>query len=172
MVGGKWDSQEQVEGNAANSLALNLCTGPEQDGFVHHYRAVVDSSYTHYWTGKLSQSLNADYGTEEHVGLANGSEGRDNWYGLAHYLKYVFNDYATGVWRAEWFRDEGGSRTGIDGNVYESTWGVNVKPFPNDRWLKTLLLRPEFRWDFACKPAFGDDHYNQLTLAMDLIYEF
>ena len=91
---------------------------------------------------------------------------------MAHYLGYTLNEYVTGTWRAEWFRDDGGTRTGFDGHVFENTWGVNLTPLPADKVLKNLSLRPEFRWDFACQPAFGEDHRNQLTAAIDVIFKF
>ena len=103
--------------------------------------------------------------------LRAGSVARS--YGVAHYLSYILNDYATGVWRAEWFRDCDGVRlTGVCANFYEMTWGVNVTPWPNHKVLKNLVFRPEFRWDFADQPVFGGDREYQLTAAMDVIFKF
>ncbi|MDN5849474.1 MAG: porin [Nitrococcus sp.] len=56
--------------------------------------------------------------------------------GVVNYLFYTINNaFKAGV-RAEWFRS--GSHS-----VYEITTGVNVRPIPN------LVIRPEFRWQFA-----------------------
>jgi hypothetical protein len=172
MAGGTWNSADKVDDKSVNSFALNVMTGPEQDNNVHHFRTTVDGTFTHWWTGKLSQTVNADFATEEEAPLSDGDVGRARWYGVAHYLGYTFNEYVTGTWRAEWFRDDGGSRSGFDGDVFENTWGVNLTPFPADKVLKNLSVRPEFRWDFACDPAFGDNHRNQLTAALDVIYKF
>ena len=78
----------------------------------------------------------------------------------------------TATWRAEWLRDERGAMTGFAGNLYENTWGLAITPWAKDKVLKNLTFRPEFRWDFACQPAFGDDHRNQLTAAIDVIFKF
>jgi hypothetical protein len=169
MAGGSISGAEQIDGHARTTYCVNVITGPEQPDNVSNYRTVLDQTLTHWWTSKLSQSLNGDYGIEQNV----PDVGCERWYGLAHYLTYTFNDYVSGTWRIEWMRDDGGARTGVDGSLYESTWGVGVTPAPNDAVLKNLLLRPEFRWDWADQPgAFGDDHRNQLTVAMDVIFKF
>jgi len=168
MTGLAWTSDQKVEGKSRDALYLNLITGPEQSDDVNNYRTVLDTTFTHWWTGRLSQSVNADYGVEQDVSGIDCAR----WYGLAHYLSYVFDDRFTGVWRAEWFRDDGGSRTGFDGSAYETTLGLNVTPWPADRVLKNLLLRPELRWDFADGEFFGGDRRNQLTAAVDCVFKF
>jgi hypothetical protein len=172
MAGGAWNSADKTGAQSTNSLSLCVMTGPEQVDNVNNKRTGVDTYFTHWWNEKLSQTLEINFGTEEEAPLADGSEGRAWWYGSAHYLSYTFCDYVTGVWRAEWLRDDGGSRTGFSGSVFENTWGLTVTPCPADNVLKNLSLRPEIRWDFACDPAFGDEHRNQLTAAIDLIFKF
>ncbi len=168
MFGTAITSKEKVGDAARDSLNLNIITGPEQPAKVRPYRTVVDASYTHRWSDKLMQTINGDFGTE-YVG---GDVGQADWYGLAHYLTYYFNDYVNATWRSEWFRDQGGTRTGVNAAYFENTWGVTLTPFPKDKILKNLSFRPELRWDFADQPAFGDDHYNQLTLGLDAIIKF
>jgi hypothetical protein len=170
ITGGAWSSAEQLGGHSRSSAAFNVMTGPEQPGNVTNYRTVVDGSYTYWWTNKLSEAVNADWFTEEKAS-PSGSVARS--YGLAHYLSYIFNDYATGVWRAEWLRDDTGVRmNSIPASWYEMTWGVNLTPWPADKILKNLMFRPEFRWDFADEPVFGGDRENQLTLGMDAVFKF
>ena len=168
VAGGSWSSSEQVGGHAKDQVLFNLITGPEQPDNTSNYRTLMDFIYTHWWTEKLSESVNFDWVTEENV----PGYGRVNAYGPAHYLTYIFNDYVSGTWRIEWFRDAQGARTGSDASWYESTWGLGITPFPNDKILKNLLLRPELRWDWADRPVFGDDHSNQLTAAFDVIFKF
>lgn len=168
LAGGGWSSSEQIGGHPKDQVLLNVITGPEQPDDSSDYRTLTDVIWTHYWTDKLSESVNFDWLTEENVpGI-----GRENAYGPAHYLTYVFNDYVSGTWRIEWFRDAEGARIGADASWYESTWGVGITPCPYDKILKNLLLRPELRWDWADRPVFGDDHSNQLTLAFDVIFKF
>jgi hypothetical protein len=167
VSGGGWSSKEQVGGHARAQVLLNLITGPEQRNDSRDYRNLTDIVVNYWWTEKLEESLNIDWVTEENV----PGVGRANAYGPAHYLTYAFNEYVSGTWRTEWFRDQGGARTGVDASWYENTLGVCIKPFPKDKVLKNLLLRPELRWDFADRPAFGGN-FNQLTFGCDLIFEF
>ncbi len=170
VVGGGWSSAEQLGGHSRASALFNVMTGPEQAGNVSNYRTVVDGSFTYWWTDKLSQAVNVDWLSEEKAS-PSGSVARS--YGVAHYLSYIFNDYLTGVWRAEWFRDDAGVRLGSPAaSWYEMTWGVNVTPCPTDKVMKNLVFRPEFRWDFADQPVFGAGRENQLTVAMDVIFKF
>jgi hypothetical protein len=172
MAGGTWNSAEKIGSQSVNSFSAVVMTGPEQEGVVHNYRTGVDGYYTHWWNEKLSQTLEINFGTEEDAELADDRAGREWWYSAANYLSYNFCDQVTGLWRAEWFRDDGGARTGVSGTIFENTLGLNFIPCPKDKVLKNLSLRPELRWDFACQPDFGDEHRNQLTAAIDLIFKF
>jgi hypothetical protein len=49
---------------------------------------------------------------------------------------------------------------------------VSITPWPNDKILQNLSLRPEVRWDFSDEPAFGGGRENQLTAGMDVIFTF
>jgi hypothetical protein len=169
MAGGAWQGADKLGDKPVHAAAFCIMTGPEQDDNVHHYRTEMDAYYTRWWTQRLSQTLEAEFATEE--GASEGGE-RDRWYGLSHYLSYIFDDAVTGTWRAGWLRDEHGSQTGLSGNLFENTLGVSLTPWPQDKVLRNLTFRPEFRWDFACEPAFGGDRRNQLTAAIDLIFKF
>ena len=147
---------------------MNFITGPERTGNSHDDRSVIDATYVHLWTEKLSSTVNGDFGTEQGAAPHGG---RANWYGLAHYLTYAFNDYVSATWRTEWFTDDSGARTGHEGNFYENTFGLTLTPWPTDKVLKNLLFRPELRWDHSNKAVFGDDH-DSLTAAMDVIFKF
>src|SRR5207302_133696 len=83
-------------------------------------------------------------GWEEHA-AANG--GTAKWYGVTAYAGYAMNDYVTFNARGEWFRDEGASRIGVDGNFYEATLGASIKPFPHHGIGQNLVVRPEARYD-------------------------
>ena len=168
MAGTALSSKEQIGGHARVQDSFNVITGPEQTDNDSNNRTVVDNTLTYWWTDKLSEAINADYGAEEKV----PGTGQAQWYGVAHYLTYAVNDYLSPTWRVEGFRDVGGTRTGYDTAWYENTWGVSVTPWPKDPILKNLSFRPELRWDFAGQPVFGGDRRNQLTLAFDLIFKF
>jgi hypothetical protein len=74
--------------------------------------------------------------------------------------------------RAEWFYDVDGSRTGRSNtHYYELTSGLNIMP---KSWLN---FRPEVRWDGATEPAFGPTSEmhrsrDQWTVAFDVLIKF
>jgi hypothetical protein len=170
LAGVSWSSKAQVSGHAQTQASLNVITTPDR-GDESDYRTLTDGVINQSWTEKLTESLNFDWLVQENVpGIHH--EWADA-YGAAHYLTYGFNDYVSGTWRLEGMRDDGGWRTGVDGNLYESTFGVSLTPAPRHKRLKNLVLRPEFRCDWSDTPnAFGHGHRSQLTLAVDLIYKF
>ncbi len=171
IAGGGWSSQAQVSGHAQTQATLNTITGPERANDDSDYRTLTDVVINQSWTEKLTESLNFDWLAEENVpGIAHK---RADALGAAHYLTYAFNDYVSGTWRLEEMRDDGGWRTGVNGDLYERTIGASLTPAPKHAQLKNLQLRPEFRCDWSDNPnAFGHGHESQFTLAMDLIYKF
>ena len=173
LAGGGWSSQEQIAGHARTQALLNIITGPERTDDNSDYRTLVDVIINQSWTEKLSESLNVEWLAEENVPGVKRDNKRAEAYGAAHYLTYTFSDYVSGTWRVEGMRDDGGWRTGVNGALYESTWGLSITPAPSHPQLKNLVLRPEFRCDWSDKAnAFGQGHESQLTLAADLIYKF
>ena len=167
MTGFALSSKEQIGGHARDQFAFNVITGPEQPDNNVDYRTLLDSTATHWWTDKLSSSVEGDWATEEQLPGA----GRANWYGLAHFLTYVFNDRVSATWRTEWFADDTGVRIGKAGNYHENTFGVNLTPWPAHDILKNLSFRPEVRWDNSDQRVFGDSH-DQMTVAFDVIFKF
>lgn len=167
MGGLAWSGAEQIDWHSRDLAYFNVITGPEQEDETDNYRTVLDATYIHWWTEKFSQAINADYGFEQNVpGI-----GDTRWYGVAHYLTYVFNDYCSATWRSEWFRDEDGSRIGVGGNFLGNTVGLSITPFPKDKVLKNLTVRPELRWDHSDEDVFDGDR-DQLTAGFDVIFKF
>jgi hypothetical protein len=178
MGGFALSSKERMGDGPRSELYFNVIAGPEQTGRGHPgNRVVVDVIWNYRWTEKLTQVINADYGFEDSVPGALNSRGyartRDaDWYGVAYYLNYVFNDYLSTTGRAEWFRDHRGVRTGFQGDFFEVTTGLGITPFPEHRWLKNLLIRPELRWDWSANNTpFNDDDW-QMTAGMSVVYQF
>ncbi|PHS15266.1 MAG: hypothetical protein COA78_05375 [Blastopirellula sp.] len=76
-----------------------------------------------------------------------------HWYGVDQYLYYTMNDCWKAGLRFEWFRDEDGTRVGLnrssnpntpsfEGNFYSISGGLNWTPTHN------LIIRPEARVDW------------------------
>lgn len=168
IVGGAWNTREQVGDAPRASVLVNVITGPEQENNTRDYRTMVDMTVAYRWNDRLSEALNFDYGTEQHGAGSKAS----HWSGLAHYLQYAFADNVLGTWRAEWFQDTDGVAAGIQGNLYEMTWGVSVAPLPNHPVLKNLVVRPEIRWDWTDQEGAFGGRDSQVTAGFDVILNF
>lgn len=112
-------------------------------------------------------------------GTASGNFAR--WYGIDQYLFYRLSAKWRLGTRFEWFRDEDGTRVGLNrannpnkpplpGNYFSLATGVNWTPHPN------VILRPELRWDFTSdttRNPFNDGRNGQqLLLAGDVIVRY
>jgi hypothetical protein len=168
IAGGTLNTKEQVDDAPRASLLVNVITGPEQPDNSRDYRTLVDVTGTYCWNERLSQALNFNYGTEQH----GADPGPSHWSGVAHYLQYAFADNVLGTWRAEWFQDTDGVVTGVQGNLYEMTWGVSVTLLPNHPVFKNLVVRPEIRWDWTDQEGAFGGRDNQLTAGFDVIFKF
>lgn len=114
----------------------------------------------------------------------DGSRGGGDayWYGVDQYLYYHLTDSLKGGARFEWFRDEDGTRVGLNrtrnpnippfqGNFYSASLGMNWTPSSN------VIVRPEIRYDWfdggVARQPFGDgqnDH--QFLIGLDAIVRF
>ena len=168
MVGGTLNTNEKVGDAPRASLILNVMTGPEQPENSRDFRTLVDLTGVYRWNETVTQAVNFDYATEQHgAGLAAA-----HWSGVAHYLQYAFTDNLLGTWRAEWFQDTDGTRTGVQGNLYEMTWGVAITPLPKHPIFKNLIVRPEIRWDWTDSKGVFAGRDTQLTAGFDVIFKF
>jgi hypothetical protein len=151
----------------ANSFSVQAVAGPEQPGNDSDVRTVVDAVWRRAWTDRLSTVVDAVYGVEEEA--AAGSDAR--WYGVAAYATRRLDGRMSATLRAEWFRDDGGTRVGFDGDILALTVGVDWRPAP---CLPNLRIRPEVRWDHAPgdEPFDGGTRADQFTLALDVIFTF
>ena len=150
------------------SHAINVITGPERMDNSNDYRTLVDLLLTYRWTEQLSQTVNFDYGIEQDAAPGGGDAG---WWGVANYLTYTHNPQLASTLRAEYFRDDDGTRLGYTADMYEVTYGLDIRP----KDFTNLRFRPEVRWDHAGgggRPFDAGNDDDQLTLGMDMIYTF
>ncbi len=155
------------------SFILNVSIGPQRANNTSDYRYLLDFVYNTALSDQLSVAVNADFGWEQNAAI----DGEDaKWWGIAGYGSYKLT--SDGMFtlngRLEWFRDDGGARTGLDGlNLYEATVGVAIKPLPKDRFGQYLQIRPELRFDLSNDDVFNDfTDDNQLTFGVDLLYAY
>ncbi len=148
------------------SMYFNTMYGPEQFESSNK-RFVFDWVATIKPMKNLSVILNADYATEDMGPHADDAK----WYGFAAAAKYDFSDRYSLAVRAEYFKDEDGVRTGIKQSMKEITIT------PEIRIAKGLIIRPEYRHDWAGEKTFDSrrdvmNKKSQDTLALAVMYSW
>ncbi len=142
-------------------------------GDAHHWWTALDLVATQKVTEKLSLGLGLDYVHAPQIpGLSDGAK---QWGGVAGYVSYVLDPHFTLNTRLEWYRDAAnGFSTGanVSSSYYEATVGVAIKPFPNDKILSKLLLRPEIRYDHSDPAVFNSGDKNQWTSGVSALFTF
>ena len=130
-------------------------------------------SHLTYYYSVLHQDLtsNLHYVLEHDLGRQQNTRAGQNaeWYSLVQYLTYDLNPKWSAGLRAEWFRDNNGTRFAVHpGSYYDISAAANWKP---STW---LTIRPELRYDWAAGPTPFDvgTHNNQLLLAIDAVLRF
>ncbi|MBV9121802.1 MAG: outer membrane beta-barrel protein [Planctomycetes bacterium] len=146
---------------------------------------IFDVVWTHIFNEVLVYNMEAIYGFEDHIVDVgppaidpNLPSGRGNWEGLAQYLAYTMSARLVAQVRFELFNDPQGVRTsgftiagspagfGDTKGLYEAlTLGLVFMPRTN----KSIILRPEIRWDHNDESAAFQGHHNLFTAATDLI---
>ncbi|HVT80358.1 MAG TPA: outer membrane beta-barrel protein [Phycisphaerae bacterium] len=173
---------------------VNFNVGPENAGDTGHYRTAINPILNNQVTEHLKLGLEGLY---VYDGGYNGnitgfSDGRSHAYGdtwgVAAYAGYKINDMFTLNARVEKAHGVIGTFAGVDLfdgfgtipalSVYEITLGTTITPFPADKYLKNLIIRPEIRYDFTDSSAFpffsahNTTYKDQLTFAADVILKF
>ena len=161
-----------------------LITGDENNNRSEQQATTNFTNRTRYsWLVDLPITCRLEYVFHHWLGYQEGgaADGSDaDWYGVDQYLYYTINDRWKAGARFEWFRDEEGTRVGLNrrsnlnnppfvGNFYSLSAGENWTPTSN------LIVRPELRWDSfdgAGLPYADGAEDNQFLLAADVIWRF
>jgi Putative beta-barrel porin-2, OmpL-like. bbp2 len=132
----------------------------------------LPSNLTYYYSA-LHQDLasNLRYVLKHGLGRQQNARPAQNagWYSLIQHLTYDLNPEWDAGLRAEWFRDNNGSRFAVhSGSYYNISAAANWKP---SAW---LTIRQELRHGWAAGPRPFDDgtRSNQLLLAIDAVLRF
>jgi len=167
------------------TIILNVSAGPQRADNNDDWRILLDLVASHTVSDQLAIAVNADFGWEDNAAIRNNASGfpvriddTAIWWGIAGYAGYKISPELGLNGRIEWFHDDDGARTGINGvNLYEITVGLNIKPLAKDRWGQYLQIRPEVRWDLSSDDVFGDRNSsgaladdNQFTFGVDVIF--
>jgi hypothetical protein len=164
------------------SITFVITEGPEYPtgfgdnlpkGDPHHWWTALDLVVTQKITDKLSLGLGIDYVYASQIpGLTGGGK---QWGGVAGYVSYAIDPRFTLNTRLEWYNDSAhGFSNGapVSANYFETTAGVAIKPFPNDKFLSKWLFRPEIRYDHSDHSLFNSGDKNQLTFSVDTLFTF
>lgn len=192
----RWVDEENILG-----ISYAIITGNEETLTTQtanrnrtRYSLIVDVNPTcrlqyvfHHWLGLQDDGrflptgvgpVGSVAGPRSPTGPSTG--GTALWYGVDQYLYYQLSDTLKAGARLEWFRDEGGTRVGLnrlgnpnkrpfDGNFVSVTTGLNYSPVRN------LIIRPEVRYDVQDGgfPAFNDGRStNMFTTGLSVLMAF
>ncbi|MGH7175939.1 MAG: outer membrane beta-barrel protein [Tepidisphaeraceae bacterium] len=168
--------------------------GPEQEDNDGDWRWTLDAT-AHYKWDNITLGVEGVLGYEPNVGMKFTNvqvgaidfadlrqfTGEDaTWSGFALYGSFPIEQQDRFViqTRLEYFNDWDGGRW-FTSDVWSGTLGVNIRPFPDDRYGQNLIFRPELRWDWSNAEVFdgggglsGTGQNNQITLSADLIFAF
>lgn len=172
-----------VDSGAWTSFAIT--TGKENNDPAGVALTPGFTNRTRYsWLVGLPLTCRLDYVFHQWLGLQEQGApdgGQANWYGIDQYLYYTINDCWKAGMRFEWFRDEDGTRVGLNrpsnpnkppfaGNFYSVSLGANWTPSSN------LVVRPELRADWydgnVALPFNDGTKDSQLMLGVDAILKF
>jgi len=155
------------------SVFLNYLGGPEQTSDSSNLRHAFDVVATFKAAPALSFAANYDYGRESSVALAEtagGGRADASWQGVAGYGRLAISPRAALTFRAEWFDDRQGARTGYVQSLKECTFTPEFKPHPH------LIVRADLRRDWSNRDVFetGDGTLgrSQTTLSVNGIFVF
>jgi hypothetical protein len=146
-------------------------TGEQSEPAGRNNINVSDLLWTHVfnprWTYTTELIYGYQYGVPANVpgGMIaeNKTSGTAHWGSWVHYLFYNFSTKLTGIVRFETFDDFEGQRTGFEGLYSALTVGCQYRPW------KSVLIRPEVRYDYNGYSRPFEGKHGILTAALDAI---
>ena len=159
----------QVAYSPADNLSIlfNWMGGNEQDDSDHEFRQIFDIVVDVAVSNQLSLQFNLDYGTEQDTGVGGGTA---EWFGMAGIARYDVNKWFSMNFRAEFFNDDDGVRTGF---VDHDMWEITITP--EIRINNNMVVRAEYRHDDSNQPVFDDGagaSDSQDTIALNALIYF
>lgn len=156
MGGFKW-----APPSGRDSVLFSFIVGPgrfERDRDFNNPE-IFDLVYTHQFTSRLSYNFEALFGFQTNV----PDTGTATWFGVLDYLTLQLTPRLSSTTRLEFFDDPQGQRTGFPGLYTAVTTGLSFKP------RKSIILRPELRFDYNDESRPYEGKHGLFTAASDLI---
>lgn len=155
------------------TASVSYLGGPEQANDNSHVRHALDVVAMIKAAPSLSFAVNYDYGQESSVPLAEAAGGGVAdalWQGVAGYGRVTISPRAAITFRAEWFDDPQGARTGYVQSLKAFTLTPEFKPHPH------LVVRGDLRRDWSNRDVFEKDDgtlgRSQMTVSLNGIFVF
>lgn len=150
-------------------LTASVYAGPNAifaaPGMAGVFDTTLEFRLQQNWSERFTQIVQSNMGWDAQTPVGTGS-----WYGVYTVGLFHLTEKVDTNFRAEWFEDVQGTRTGIAADYVEVTLGLNWHP------CKYIEFRPEIRGDFASKPAYGVDgahtDFSQLTGGISTLIKF
>jgi hypothetical protein len=149
----------QPGGRDSALFSVILGNGRFDQKHQFHNPEIFDLVYTHSIDARLNYALETLYGFTTNV----PDIGFANWFGVVNYLTYAFTPRMSGTARLEFFNDAQGQRTGFEGLYTAVTAGMTFKP------VRSVILRPEVRYDFNSESRPFENQRSLFTANMDVI---
>lgn len=126
-----------------------------------------DIVYTNALSDKLTFILEGIFSYQDNAPIVGGAFGTARWFAVPAYLQYKVTDKITAQCRVEYFDDCQGQRTGTATDYFSQTYGLAVS------LTKSLIFRPEIRWDHSFDRNFlYNNDYNILSAGAELIVRY
>jgi hypothetical protein len=147
-------------------------TGEQSEPAGRNNINVNDLVWAHVFDPKWTYATELIYGYQTGVpanvpggliDLRKDSSGTAHWGSWVNYLYYNFAPNLTGIVRYELFDDFEGQRTGFEGLYSALTVGCQYRPW------KSVLIRPEIRYDYNGYSRPFEGKHGILTAALDCI---
>jgi hypothetical protein len=146
------------------TLSASGIYGAEQAGREGPKRGVADFVAIFRPVSPLTFVLNYDWG---HEADAEGGTRPALWQGFAAIVNYDFTERCSGAVRAEWFEDEGATRTGLRQTLWETT--VTAKYLITQH----LAWRLEYRHDESTRDGVFEAGGGRFLSGQDILgFEF
>jgi hypothetical protein len=151
-------------------LTGSVYAGPDAifaaPGLNGDFVTMVELRLQQNWSPRLTQVIQNNMGWDRDTPVGTGT-----FYGIYTQFMYHLAPKLDLNFRADWFDDPEGTRTGFDTEYFALTLGTNWHP---NRYLE---VRPEIRGDFAGEAAFGGGgslggNYSQLTGGISFLVKY
>jgi Putative beta-barrel porin-2, OmpL-like. bbp2 len=156
----KWSFTENYFAGPVNDSSLD--GGPsigERGQTLNDWKQISDTVISYTPNAKWAFQINGDYGFGPRYSLCGeeeeGCEESEavNWWGVAGYAKYTLSPKTNFAVRYEYYDDPFGY-TGL-GSFFEPIFAQEVTATYSYNLTSALLIRGEYRYDFADRPIFN-----------------